>query len=324
MSTSSSVDFVPSPTADALLRDVPLDFTADLPVLGIATRFETNSAYVAGVIEEAFGRWRSVAAVENGSLVGVRVRIVVHAGSESPAGHTPVRHICPDTTRVIAHSPGSVGVSDPERRESVMYITTALAEDRANFREAMLEALTLSLLSHFDRHPIHAAAVARDGHAVLLAGPSGSGKSTLAFVAHTAGLDVLSDDRVWVQLTPTFRVWGWPGRVRLLSDAVPRISNTQKVVIDLPQAIEPSGYMAERATVCALVRGGSHASLDRLSPERIADVLRRKPDPGFDRFPERHDAVVAALAEHGGWQLTLSDDPREALPLLTTLLASPS
>lgn len=319
MSTSSSVDFVSSPTADPLLRDVPLDFTAELPVLGIGTRFETNSAYVAGLIDEAFGRWRSI---EPNAPVQVRVRIIVQSGSESSADHAPIRHLCPDATRVIAHSPGSVGVSDPERRESVMYITTALAEDRANFREGMLEALTLSLLSHFDRHPIHAAAVARDGHAVLLAGPSGSGKSTLAFVAHTAGLDVLSDDRVWVQLTPTFRVWGWPGRVRLLSDALPRIADTQKVVIDLPHAIEASGYTTERATVCALVRGGAHASLDRLSPALIADVLRRKPDPGFDRFPERHDAVVGALTEHGGWQLTLSDDPREALPLLTSLLAS--
>jgi hypothetical protein len=280
----------------------------ELPVLGITTRFATNSRYVLDVVGEAFGRWRAVAAIES---LAVRVRIVVDDGTEG-AGRAPVRHICPDATRVIVHSPGSVGISDPERRESVAYVTAALVQDRAHFREAMLEALTLSLLSHFDRHPIHAAAIARDGRAILLAGPSGSGKSTLAFAAHAAGLDVLSDDRVWVQLEPAFRVWGWPGRVRLLGDH----SKKEKKVLDLPTPADASGYSADRAVACALVRGHGRASIDPLPPAMIADVLARQPDPGFDRFPERHADVVAALAEHGGWQLTLSDDPREAVALL--------
>src|SRR6185436_3042022 len=102
---------------------------------------------------------------------------IVHEG-EPVDGHTPVRHFCPDATRVFVHAPGGFGVSDPVRGESIAYVTTRLAADRAQFRAEVLEALTLALLSHFDRHPIHAAAITRRGRAVLLAGAAGAGKST--------------------------------------------------------------------------------------------------------------------------------------------------
>ncbi|HEU4630135.1 MAG TPA: hypothetical protein VFS08_10335 [Gemmatimonadaceae bacterium] len=329
------VDFAPA--ASPLLRDPPLDHVTELPVLGIATRFATNSRYVRELVEETFGGWRCVADDADASP-GAQVRIVVHEGDEGDegeehgAGHAPVRHICPDATRVIAHSPGSVAISDPARAEAVAYVTTALAADRAHFRDAMLEAITLALLSHFDRHPVHAAAVARDGHAVLLAGPSGSGKSTLACLAHAAGFHVLGDDRVWVQLAPRRRVWGWPGRARLLPDAAAHLPELArlgapdetdgkgKLAVTLGGAPGAARYVAERATVCLLVRAQGRAGLQRLAPAEVADVLARRPDPGFDRFPGRHEAVVRTLAAHGGWRLALSDDPREALPLLQRML----
>ena len=54
--TSQVVDFVP--VRDPLTRAAQLPFVAELPVLGVATEFRTNSRYVVGVIEEAFGVWR--------------------------------------------------------------------------------------------------------------------------------------------------------------------------------------------------------------------------------------------------------------------------
>jgi septal ring factor EnvC (AmiA/AmiB activator) len=47
----------------------------------------------------------------------------------------------PDETRVLLHSAGSTGISDPARSESIAYVTTALATDRAHFRLTVLEAL---------------------------------------------------------------------------------------------------------------------------------------------------------------------------------------
>jgi hypothetical protein len=320
------------PTTDVLLRNPQLTYTVELPVLGIATRFETNSRSVREVVEEAFGGWRRLPEVDdNGPSGEVRVRVVVHEGREDGTDHPAVRHICPDATRVIVHSPGSIAISDPARRESIAYVTTVLVSNRALFRSAVLEAITLSLLSHFDRHPIHAGAIAGNARTVLLAGASGSGKSTLAYLAHATGIEVLSDDRVWVQLMPPFRIWGWPWSVRLLPEATtvfPEIARLgtpstadgkRKLAIDLGGGTDRRCYVSGEAVVCILDRG-EHPTLRRLSAKALAQAVGRQLTAGFDRFPERNDAVVRALTAAGGWQLTLSRDPGESLPLLRRML----
>ena len=325
------VDFVPS--SDPLLRAPSLAHTTVLPVLGITTRFETNSAYVLGVATEAFGVWRALGTSVDGprGAPEVRVRVVVHEGTEHVAGRAPVRHVCPDGARILVQSPGSVAVADPERGESVAYVTTTLAADRPHFRAAVLEAITLALLAHRDRHPIHAAGVARGGRAVLLAGPSGSGKSTLAYLAHSSGLDVLGDDRVWVQREPALRVWGWPGQARLTADTVrhfPEVATVgttsvvggkEKLAVEL--GVTRALDAARHAVVCLLARG-PRVALERLPRDAIVDALRHGVDPGFDRFPARHEAVARDLAGDGGWRLTLSDDPHDALPLLKAMLGA--
>jgi hypothetical protein len=280
---------------------------------------------VLGIVDEAFGAWRGVPADPSGATPCVRV--VVREGSEHVDGHVPVRHVCPDATRLLVHSPGSVAVADPERGRADAWVTTALVADRDQFRVAVLEAITLALLSHGDRHPLHAAAIARDGHAVLLAGPSGAGKSTLACLAHDAGLDVLADDHVWVQRAPSLRVWGAPVRARLLPDAAERfprlaraatpstVDGKTKLVVTLRAA--PS--VVDSAVVCVLGRGG-RARLEPIDASDVVGELTCNVAPGFDRFPERHDAVARALAGRGGWRLTLSRDPRDAMPLLRHML----
>ncbi len=317
-----------APITDVLFRNAKLAHVIELPVLGIATRFETNSAYVGDVIEEAFGDWRNIGDFAEPSA-GVRVRLIVHEGTEHVVGHAPIRHLCPDDTRIIVQSPGSVAISDPLRRESVAYVTSELAADRAHFRDAVLEAITLALLCAFDRHPLHASAVAAGGRALLLAAPSGTGKSTLAYAAHRAGLSVLSEDRVWIQLEPDVRVWGWPGQVRLLpSDAarVPEPSHQRaqstangkaKVIVDVPTE---SRYVAGLPAVCILERGAGKVALRRLPPDELIDALDRDLSAGFDRFANRHARVLQAVTSAGGWQLTLSHDADAAVPLLMQVL----
>jgi energy-coupling factor transporter ATP-binding protein EcfA2 len=322
-----------------------------LPVFGIRSLFDTNDASVISAVEDAFGGWRRLDPKLIDATERVEIRIDVVAALASGA-RPAVRHFCPDATRVLVHSTDCVGVSDPQRRNAVACVGPRLVADRAYFRESVLEALTFALLSHFDRHPIHAAGVARDGRAILLAGPSGAGKSTLAHLAHAAGLTVLNDDHVWVQREPTFRVWGAPGMARLVSGeakasasgaptppataapgapgaSAPLVSTgerghvverTGKQRVELTGArTNPSAYVAGRATVCLLERG-SAAALVRAEPHEIALALSSRVDAGFDRFPERHQRVVERLAEPGGWRLTLSADPRDALPLLEEML----
>jgi hypothetical protein len=236
-----------------------------------------------------------------------------------------------DDLRFVARSAGSVAESEPALRRATVRATPVLVADRARFRADMLEAVVLALLSCYDRHPVHAAAVAHHGHALLLAAPSGIGKSTLAYACHAAGLGLLGDDHVRVQLEPSLRVWGWPARVRLLAETAERLGLASapahaldpkgKCVIDARAGMSAARLVADGATVCVLSRDGGPLALEPLAPDAVARALEAQLAPGFDRFPARWPSVVAALAGRGGWRLNLSPDPRDALPVMRDLLA---
>lgn len=324
--TKPAVDFVPM--TDPLLRHPQLTHSTALVVFGIEICVETNSEYVRDLAEETFDAWRVRG---EGASGPVHVRIVVHEGNEYTDVHAPVRYISTDDGRLIVHAPGIVAIVDESRRESLAYLTAACAADRERFRATVIEAITFALLACFDRHPIHAAALERDGRAVLLAGPSASGKSTLAYLAHAAGIRVLSDDRVWVQMEPSLRIWGTPGSARLTAAALslfpglgaaggPLTAGSDgKVTVPLPPLNDRSTQTATRAVVCALARG-RQAALDRMSPASLSTALLSQLSPGFDRFPHRVERVVEVLTAGGGWRLTLTHDAREALPLLRRML----
>jgi hypothetical protein len=320
--TRSAVDFVP--TTDPLLRHPSLPHSIVLDIMGIETCYETNSVYVRDLVEETFRPW----ARHGGSTARVHVRVVVHDGEEGVGVHPIVRYISTPDGRLILQSPGSVAIVDGSRRESLAYVTTALAGDREHFRTAVLEAITFALLACFDRHPVHAAAIARAGRVLLLAGPSGMGKSTIAYLAHTAGMSVLSDDRVWVQLEPHLRIWSGPATARLKPASVslfPELrsgstpANEEKVVVPLTAANNQVGNAADQVVVCVLARG-DRAALDRTPESALAAALMSQLAPGFDRFPDRVDRVIGAVTAGGGWRLTLTNDARDALPFIRSML----
>lgn len=295
-----------------------------LPVLGLPTTFESNDAAVVAAADESFGMWRALDREHHaGEAEALHVRVSVVAGDEGkiPRGeHAPVRYSCPDETRVVVQTRGSVAVSDPSKHEAVARVTAALVADRAHFRAEVLEAVTLALLSPFDRHPVHAAAVARDGRAVLFAAPSGTGKSTLAHACHCDGFALMAEDQVRVQLAPRARIWGWPLRVRL-RDA--RSGASAKRTIDVRGNVGSARLVADEFTVCILAREGGAAALAPLDAATLARELDAQLAPGFDRFPARWPAVRDALAARGGWRLHLSNDVHDAVALVRTLFSSP-
>ena len=323
-----------TPMSDPLLRSQSLRCAVVLPVLGIETRFETNSLVTLGIIEEAFGLWRHLPAPERSATAAVRLRVVVREGSEQGAGRSPVTYTSAADKRLIIQSAGSIGYVDPLRRECVAYVTSALAADVEHFRGTFLEAMTFALLCCFDRYPLHAAAITCAARTVLLAGPSGAGKSSLAYLAHTAGIGVLSDDHVWVQLDPVCRIWGAALRARLLPAssshfpgvalvAEPSTANgKEKLAVPLRGPNDAPALLAEHPVVCILARG-DHAVLEPITASEVEIQLAKQLSPGFDRFLERHEAVARTLAGEGGWRLTLSANPLDALPMLLRMLDEP-
>ena len=333
MSAATGHQMLDHEDMDSLYRDSPATHAVLLPVLGIRTRFETNSARVLEAVEESFGWWRQLdsEAVSREPDV-LRVRVMVHGddASSAPAERAVIRHSWIDATRLLVQSSHAVGMSDPERREAVGYVSASLVANRQLFRSAVLEALTLSLLSCFDRHPVHAAAVANRDRVVLLAAPSGTGKSTISYVALSSGLELLSDDRVWIQLHPSLQLWSSPRPLRLMPEATatfPELAALALVEIDGKRKIEVfvRGHVAPRTAgeivTCAMQRpGGSLASLGRATSSDLESALLDQLAPGFDRYPERQRRVMSELSAHGGWRLTLGESPQDALPLLLEML----
>ncbi|MBI4540924.1 MAG: hypothetical protein HY704_15585 [Gemmatimonadetes bacterium] len=326
-----SVRFVPSP--DPLYRAVPVDYYTEIPVLGIPVRFESNAPRIVEAAEEAFDPWRVLAnAAELVSPLGVRVVIVVHPGSEGESAHAPLQYRKPDHQRVIIHTPGSVAIADPSRREAIAYVTPAFVRDRDHFRYSLLEALTLAVLTQLDRQPFHAAGLVRGETALLLWGPSGAGKSTLCYAALRSGLALLADDVVFLQLESRLRIWGMPGFVHLPLDAAtcfPELAGClptllangkEKIVVHAAQA----GALAPRpvvdhAGICVLERSGSKVNLETVEPAEIARTLGQSEEEGFDQFTDTIGPAIRGVAERGGWRLRLAGHPMAAVPLLAAM-----
>jgi hypothetical protein len=298
--------------------------------MGIPVRFETDAPEVMAAVDDAFGAWRG-AAVDDGWAAGdaVRVRIRLLAGGAD--GLLRQRWA---GTRMRVRAGASRGVADFARRMAVARVTPGLVRDGARFREGVLEALALWMLTALDRQPLHAAALERDGRVLLLAGPSGVGKSTLVYAALRAGLRVLTEDCAFLQGGASLqggaapRVWGMPGRVHLLPDAVRwfpeladaapirRANGKTKIAIDLRAAgaaAPPRGV--ERVGICLLARGVMPA-VEMLPPHAIEAGLAAQVEPGFHRFAATIGEPIRRLAARGGWRLTLPASPHAAIPLL--------
>lgn len=300
-----------------------------LPVMGIPVRFETDARAVMAAVDDAFGAWRGAdadPAWADRAPVRLRIRTLAVDGDEDG----PLRQRW-SGGRLWVRAGASRGVAHIARRTAVARVTPAFVRDRERFRSGMLDALALWILTALDRQPLHAAAVERDGRVLLLAGVSGVGKSTLVYAAMRAGLRVLTEDCAFLQDGPAPRVWGMPGAVHLLPDAVrwfPELASTAPALrangkTKLPVGVRAAGAAAppravERVGVCLLARG-PFPSIETLPPHAVAAGLTGRLEPGFHRFAGTIGAPVRRLAQRGGWRLTLPSDPHATLPLLHRL-----
>ncbi len=304
-----------------LYRGLPLRHSLELPVLGIPVRLSSNAPAVVEVAETSFGHWRALEGhpdlLEAG---GVDVRLVVHDG---PGGAPGIAYRRPDATTMLLYGAGCVGFADAQRGTAVGYVTPALASDVEQFRLTVLEALVLFLVTGPNRYPLHASAIARHGVGLVLAGPGGTGKSTLAWAARSGGWDVLSDDVVYVQSSPVWRIWGAGSRSYLAADAARHfpelpelgsemmVGGRRKLVMHRAAPVPP---VCARAGVCLLEPGAGSPRLEALSETEALEALTANLEPGFDGFDQVPGRLMP-LAKRG-WRLHLGPDPHAAIPLL--------
>jgi hypothetical protein len=311
--------------------DAQLAHMATLPILGRRVVFESNSVAVLESVERSFGGWRRLAESFAEPVPTCRVRVFVEEGGEGPDQPPALRHRWCGANRFVVATPGSVGVAETDHHEAYAFVTSELVADDSYFRYAFVEGLTLMLVTSTDRHPVHAATVAKGGVALLLAGPSGVGKSTLAYAARCAGLEVRGDEAAYVQRHPGLRVWGMPGRVQLsaagatyfpeLRGVTPvRSVNGKSKVVAQFDPDEGAWRPVDRVAVCLLSAGDGPVVAERVEASVIVHALTDRVEAGFDLRPDEGLQVAEALAGNGGWGVRLSRDPREAVGLFEELL----
>jgi hypothetical protein len=183
----------------------------------------------------------------------------------------------------------------------------------------LINTMVLFLMGHAGRVPLHASAVMLDGTAIVFAGASGAGKSTLALAASRAGLPLLSDDTIFVQAFPVFRLWSLAGAIHVFAkDAPPgsdgamrfRAGRWKKSLLAPERA-----RVAHEAVLCVLERDET-VHLAPLSAEEAVHSLTVNPEPGYQFYGDASVIAARALAGKCAWRLALSADPAEAIALI--------
>jgi hypothetical protein len=287
----------------AILQLAPLD---------VPLHVEAAQALATGPVATACRGWDG----EADAAAPLRMRVELRPALAG-TGQTEM-HVEGAVVRV--RGPGVLAYAALDRGIARCAVSAAYLEQPTALRLEVLGPLMLMLLTRRDRTPLHASAFIADGLAVLLAGRSGAGKSCLARAADLAGLQVLSDDTVFVQLEPRLKVWGWPTAAHLLAQDVPGAAGPTrsrkgkvKQIVPLRSA-SPTAVSCDRAVLCFLSRETA-PGLTRISATAVQERLWPL-DEGFDLLPGPIAEAVARLSARGAWELRLSSQPAEAIRLL--------
>jgi hypothetical protein len=287
--------------------------SGDFSPLGIRLAVEADRAALLNFVAETCGGW------EGEPQPGLLLRLGLTVGS-GPFG-TGSPEVAIDHMRLRILGEGVDAWADAETGVAGCAVHAALLEQGQVLRDEVLDPLLLFLLTRSGRTPLHAAGFLAGDLGVLLLGPSGAGKSCLALAAQEAGYALLSDDTVYVQSWPDFRVWGIPRPIHLFPGDAPKGAGgamrlrSGRLKHAVPVRATQRAPAAPRAALCLLARG-EQARLEPIAPAELLGAAASI-EPGFDLLRADIEATLTRLGEGGAWRLTLSADPAEAIDLLT-------
>ena len=243
---------------DPLLIEAPLELVGEFHPLGFPLRLATNSAEVAAAAWAGWGHFPAAF-----QAPPIHVEVLVEAGGEPP--EPPVfrarRHL------IVIGAGANYAVCDHTRRFAFCRLSAAAAGDAAFLRYYFLEAIALFTLTQLEVTPVHGAAIARGGRALLLCGESGAGKSTLAYAAARRGWTYISDNETWLLRADARTILGNPAQIRMRESAAalfPELAARPAIVFNGKRSILLDSAGMDTAFQCR--------------PERIL-FLRRTPEP---------------------------------------------
>lgn len=227
----------------------------------------------------------------------------------------------------------NTAVANLDRNYAAGYVSPEMARDTSYFRRVFVDFLVLTVLTHGASAKysyVHASAVSREGHGVLLNGPSRSGKSTIALACARRGFSIVSDDVVYLTGgSDGLHAWGRPWQLRLLPDSLrffPELeyctrSSDDCVEIEV-ESVLPGRTSAQcrPAALLFLERAGGQTSLEPVSED---DALRRLSQDLIDDVPaalERHHRHWLELIRSGAYRLRCGEDPDASVDLVAQSL----
>lgn len=201
---------------------------------------------------------------------------------------------------------GNLTTLDRRARRALLWYPAAGEIASWEFSRPFLAAIHAFLLPT-SWTPVHAAAVAKNGDAILIAGRGGVGKTTTALVCAEAGWDYLSDDFVLVGRTP-WRAAGMYRSARMREDMFVRLPRSMAAVTNIST---DDGELRAEVDVGAVGRIGSNdaeiraivlpqragAEQSALTPIRRSQVLSALAGPTLIVLAGGHAEIFGKLAE---------------------------
>ncbi len=246
-------------------------------------------------------------------------------------GTNPVTRLRSERFCVLAAAgSGAVTAADPEGGSAVFHLPDAGRIAPSERAAPLREALQL-LMTPRGRWMTHAGAVGRNGRGVLLVGRGGSGKSTLALACALAGMEIVADDYVLLEIeTAPPLAHAMQSTAKLTEDSAdrlglgteaidpagfePTLEGPAKALVDI-RTLAP-GRMRRNLQIVAIVAPALHGEAEAaLSPISAAEGLRALAPSTIIQSGFHGAAALAALGELvravPSYALKLSPDPAE-------------
>jgi hypothetical protein len=312
-----------------------------LQLLGARFRFESNSARLLRLVDQAFAGLPRHRLSRGSPRLLVRLQLTPRRQRAAAPAPPPLRSYAGPGFLCGAFDSSNLAVISPAQGSALVVISADMLRHAYQVRYELIEFAVYLLAARALRLvPLHAAAVGVQGRGLLLMGDSGAGKSTIALHSLLQGLELLSEDAVFVESDsgaasgianflhlqrrrlPFLHGHAAAARIRR-SPIIRRRSGAEKYEFDLRR----SGYRLAAAplSIQALVLLSKRsADDDRLlvpvaARRRAARLRALQPyaaaQPGWRRFED-------SLAGVRTFELRRGSHPAAAVRALRTLLGS--
>src|SRR4029450_5204623 len=159
---------------DPLGRSRPAELIEHFAPLGAHLRLETNSPEILDACRTSFGRYGRPA-LSDSTTPQIVIRLLVDFEfNETPPWPDPVYRGQREIFYICVGNQNTAG-PNPDQGFAAGFLTPAMARDTVFLRNAFLECLVLTLLTHGESSThsyVHASAVALAGSGLIFCGPS--------------------------------------------------------------------------------------------------------------------------------------------------------